>query len=88
MQQTIEVANIMCGGCASTIKRELGLLEGVSEISVDVAAGKVSFDAAGDRLDAISSRLGALGYPEKRAPAAASSESLADIVAKAKTYAR
>lgn len=88
MRQTLSVANIMCNGCANTITGELGLLDGVSGIDVEVASGKVSFDADPAKLDAIKVRLAALGYPEKGAVPAAGVTSLADLVAKAKTFAR
>lgn len=87
MQQTIEVANIMCGGCADTIKRELGAVVGVSGVAVDVPTGKVSFDAAPEEVPAIRSRLAAIGYPEKTPPPAAAG-SLSSLIAKAKTFAR
>lgn len=86
MQHTLEVANIMCGGCADTIQRELGAVDGVSGVAVDVPTGKVSFDAASEDIPAIRSRLAAIGYPEKSAPPAAAG-GLSSLIAKAKTFA-
>ncbi len=87
MQHTLGVANIMCSGCADTIKRELGAVDGVSGIAVDVPTGKVSFDAAPEGVPAIRSRLAAIGYPEKAAPPAAAG-GLSSLIAKAKMFAR
>jgi copper chaperone len=65
MIQTIEVQNVMCGGCANNITKRLGALDGVTGIEVNVATGAVSFDASEDQLTAIKSSLAAWGYPEK-----------------------
>ena len=39
---TFSVPDIMCGGCANAIQKALGSTEGVSQISVDVAAKTVT----------------------------------------------
>ena len=88
MRQTLCVANIMCAGCASTVTPELGRLDGVSGIEVDVASGNVWFDADAGTLEAIRGRLAAIGYPEKAAAVGVGPGSLASLVAKAKTFAR
>jgi copper chaperone len=42
-KQTIVTApDIVCGGCAGSIKKALGNIEGVSEVEVDVATKKVT----------------------------------------------
>ena len=42
-KQTIVTApDIVCGGCASSIKKALNNVEGVSEVEVDVATKKVT----------------------------------------------
>lgn len=42
-QTTIVTApEIVCAGCAGSIKKALGSVEGVSEVEVDVATKKVS----------------------------------------------
>ena len=87
MKHTLEVANVMCGGCADKIKRELGTVDGVSDVQVDVPTGTVSFDATTADTAPIAGRLAALGYPRKdAAPAAAGG--LASLVAKARSFAR
>ena len=39
---TFSVPVIMCGGCASAIQKALGSTQGVSQVSVDVAAKTVT----------------------------------------------
>ena len=39
---TVTAPEIVCGGCASSIKKALGNVVGVSEVEVDVASKKVT----------------------------------------------
>ncbi len=39
---TFSVPDIMCGGCANGIQKALGSTQGVSQVSVDVAAKTVT----------------------------------------------
>lgn len=39
---TVTAPEIVCGGCASSIKKALGNIEGVSDVDVDVATKKVT----------------------------------------------
>ena len=39
---TVTAPEIVCGGCASSIKKALGNVEGISEVDVDVATKKVT----------------------------------------------
>lgn len=41
---TITAPEIVCGGCAGSIKKALGNLTGVAEVDVDVAAKKVKVE--------------------------------------------
>lgn len=45
---TVTAPEIVCGGCASSIKKALGGIEGVSEIDVDVATKKVTVNHSED----------------------------------------
>ena len=45
---TVTAPEIVCGGCASSIKKALGNVEGVSEVEVDVATKKVTVNHSGD----------------------------------------
>ncbi len=39
---TVTAPEIVCGGCASSIKKALGTVAGVTEVEVDVASKKVT----------------------------------------------
>ena len=39
---TVTAPEIVCGGCASSIKKALGSIAGVSDVEVDVATKKVT----------------------------------------------
>lgn len=41
-QTTLSVPSIVCGGCASAIRKALDKLQGVSQVEVDTAAKTVS----------------------------------------------
>lgn len=45
---TVTAPDIVCGGCANSIKKALGNLEGVCEVNVDVAAKKVTVEHGED----------------------------------------
>ncbi|CAN5213564.1 hypothetical protein BH09BAC3_BH09BAC3_25930 [soil metagenome] len=63
--EEIIVANIKCGGCATTIKKELEKLQGVlnAEAIPEKDMVKVSYDESIER-NAIVEKLLSLGYPE------------------------
>lgn len=60
---TVVAPEIVCGGCASSIKKALGNVAGVSDVDVDVAGKKVtvSHGAAVSR-DQIVAALDNAGY--------------------------
>lgn len=62
---TFHVDNLKCGGCASTIRHELGELPGVGTVDVDPEAGTVAIVHDGtSTADEIAAVLRRLGYPE------------------------
>lgn len=61
----LEVENIKCQGCASSIRKGLLGLDGVAEVDVDVAGGVVTVAADDDLRIAISEKLTSMGYPER-----------------------
>ena len=65
MKYGIDVENIKCEGCASTIRDTLGRISGVHEVAVEVATGRVSVEADEGLREAITSALQASGYPER-----------------------
>ena len=64
MAYQINVENIKCGGCASTIRSKLEAMEGVDNIEFDIGEGIVSIEGSEDSREAVTARLLKLGYPE------------------------
>ena len=63
--ETIYIANLKCGGCATTITKELSAIQGVQLVQVnnDTDSVVVSYDDELDRKE-ITAKLHHLGYPE------------------------
>lgn len=57
------VANVKCGGCASTIREGLSGLPGVDLVNVDIATGTVNIEGSDFNAANIQAKLGELGYP-------------------------
>jgi copper chaperone len=81
MTYRINVENIKCGGCASTIRSKLEAMDSVNKIDVDIAEGIVSVDAAEDTREAVTAKLLKLGYPES-----GTAEGIAAAKARAKSF--
>lgn len=64
MKAEIQIENLKCGGCASTIKKAILAIEGVSEIEIDMEKSIVSITSENDSLEEIKMKLSKLGYPE------------------------
>ena len=45
---TVTAPEIVCGGCANSIKKAFGSVEGVSDVEVDVAGKKVMVKHSAD----------------------------------------
>jgi|YelNatPaOPRAMG01_1025707.scaffolds.fasta_scaffold05384_10 Cu+-exporting ATPase len=69
MKQTYVAPAIQCDGCANSIKRSLGKLTGVLDVSVDIASKRVEVDFDVEKVDenAILTRLEQAGYPAQKA---------------------
>lgn len=65
MKTTIEVENIKCGGCANSIRRELGTIQGVFTVEVDIVNGTIVAEHT-DEVDRehIAAKLLKMGYYE------------------------
>ncbi len=63
--ETIYIANLKCGGCASTITKELAEIVGVSNVKVDTDTDsvEVTYAETVERYEIIH-KLHHLGYPE------------------------
>lgn len=81
MAYQINVENIKCGGCASTIRSKLAAMAGIDQVDVDIEAGIVSVDGSEDTREAITARLLKLGYPES-----GTAEGIAAAKARAKSF--
>lgn len=64
MNIEIEVENIKCGGCASTIINKLGNADGVLDVDVDLETGTVTIDGDTSRREQYAGILASIGYPE------------------------
>lgn len=66
--EKIIIANLKCGGCATTIKNDLLKLNGVNEVSVDIENDAVNVNYNDDvERKIIIDKLHSLGYPEATA---------------------
>ena len=81
MKRSFEVVNIKCGGCARSIERALRADPRVTLVEVDIDAGRVSLEAAGEAIDEARATLLRLGYPE-----VGSAEGIEALKAKAKSF--
>jgi len=80
----IQVENIKCGGCASSIKKALMSDDRVSEVDVDIEQGVVGIQLSADSDGAHDDFVAALlkmGYPES-----GTAEGIAAAKAKAKSF--
>lgn len=62
---TLTAPDIVCGGCANSIKRSLGNLPGVSAVDVDVETKRVTVthDEAAAPREAVVGALDNAGFP-------------------------
>lgn len=60
----IQIENLKCGGCASTITKALLDHKGVENVSVDVEKSIVTISTTFSDLEQIKQKLAKLGYPE------------------------
>ncbi len=65
MSTTLEILNLKCGGCASSIKKGIITIEGVDEVTVDLESSKVSIDSSDESvIKNVKEKLSSMGYPE------------------------
>mgnify|MGYP001549130421 CR=1 FL=1 len=63
MQQTFEVFNVKCGGCASTLKSKLAEEFGEIKVDLDVIPRKITLDIDDKDIAKLAEALKKLGYP-------------------------
>ncbi|MBT8438956.1 MAG: heavy-metal-associated domain-containing protein [Gammaproteobacteria bacterium] len=81
MTYQINVENIKCGGCATTIRSKLEAMDSIDKIDVDIGEGIVKVEAGEDTREAVTAKLLKLGYPES-----GTAEGIAAAKAKAKSF--
>jgi copper chaperone CopZ len=63
VQAVYDVAGMTCGGCAARVSKQLVEIGGVSDVSVDVAAGKVAVTSAAPlAIDTVKASVAQAGY--------------------------
>lgn len=77
----IQVENIKCGGCASSIQKGLLAEQGVANVEIDIEKGMVKIDSTEDAREAYAAKLLSMGYPET-----GTAEGIAAAKAKAKSF--
>ena len=60
---TVTVTGMSCGGCASSVREEIGEIPGVRTVDVDLGSGKVIIESVGPvETVAIKSAVEEAGY--------------------------
>jgi copper chaperone CopZ len=64
MKITVQIQNLKCNGCASTIKNKLSGLDTVDEVSIDVENDSVTFEYDSEATrETVKKELHKIGYP-------------------------
>lgn len=65
METTIYIQNLKCGGCATTITKNISSIETITNVVVNIEESSVTFGyASTERLTELKDKLKTLGYPE------------------------
>ncbi len=65
METKIYIQNLKCGGCASTITKNISNIEAITAVLVNVEESSVSFAyPTEEKLMEVKDKLKSLGYPE------------------------
>lgn len=65
MESTIYIQNLKCGGCATTISKNISTIESVENVSINVENNSISLSHKPDFLEKIKQTLKKIGYPEQ-----------------------
>lgn len=63
MEQTFELFNVKCGGCASTLETKLFKEFGEIEVNLDVLPRRITLEIEDEDVVKLSKALRSLGYP-------------------------
>jgi copper chaperone len=58
-----QVQNLKCGGCGSTITKNIKNIDGVNSINVDIEDSIIQFEGTEQNADEVKNLLDKLGYP-------------------------
>jgi len=62
-EQTYTVTGMTCGHCATSVREEVGAIDGVTEVAVDVPAGKMTVTSvAALTADTVRAAVEGAGY--------------------------
>ncbi len=63
--RTINILNLKCNGCASTIKKGLLSIEGVNEVAVTLENSEIKINEVSEVIfTSVKAKLSKMGYPE------------------------
>lgn len=63
MKQTLEVLNVKCGGCASTLIKSLKDEFGEVEVNLEVMPRQITLNVEDNKKEVLKQKLRSLGYP-------------------------
>ena len=68
LHSTLNIEGMSCASCVGRVEQALNALDGVSDVSVNLASGQARFSVAeGGRLQVVAKALDTLGYPAQKA---------------------
>ncbi|GAB2650668.1 heavy-metal-associated domain-containing protein [Nocardia goodfellowii] len=60
---TVTVTGMTCGGCANSVRTEVGRIDGVTSVDIDLGSGLVTVDSASPvSREAITAAVAKAGY--------------------------
>ncbi|MEV6274670.1 heavy metal-associated domain-containing protein [Nocardia sp. NPDC051832] len=60
---TVTVTGMTCGGCANSVRTEVGRIDGVTSVDIDLASGLVTVDSSGPvTREALTAAVTKAGY--------------------------
>ena len=64
MKTTVIIQNLKCAGCMGTITKNIGTIEGVSDVHIKLEDAALSYEYTSvDNLVLVQKKLAQLGYP-------------------------
>lgn len=63
--KTVQVENLKCGGCASTIKKGLISLDGIDSVDIEIESSEITIPSENEEVIASAiKKLSSMGYPQ------------------------